>query len=238
MKPFLLEIGCEELPARFIRPAKEGLAKLLKEGLEGLRIGCSGMRLFGTPRRIAALVESMEEKQTETVTVKFGPPAARAYDGEGKPLAVARGFAKSQGVDVSELKVRKKEQADLICVEKVETGRSTLDALADFLPDAIARIPFQKRMKWGKGAFEFGRPLHWVVALLGDETIPFEIAGLMSGNRSKGHRFLSTGDVVITDATRYVDQMRERYVVVDEAERMGMMTEAVRSIEARTGARP
>jgi glycyl-tRNA synthetase beta chain len=236
VRPFLLEIGCEELPARFIKPAKVGLGRLLTEGLASLRIGHSGMRLFGTPRRIVALVEGMEEKQTETKTVKFGPPAARAYDAEGKPLAAAVGFAKSQGVDVSELKVRKKEQADLICVEKVETGRSTRDVLASFLPDAIARIPFQKRMKWGKGTFEFGRPLHWIVALLGDEVIPFEIAGITSGNRSKGHRFLSSGDVVITDVAGYVDQMRERCIVVDENERMAMMTEAVRSIEARTGA--
>jgi glycyl-tRNA synthetase beta chain len=237
VKPFLLEIGCEELPARFIKPAKTGLAKLLKEGLDALRIGHRDVKLFGTPRRIVALVESMEEKQTETVTVKFGPPAARAYDAEGKPLASAVGFAKSQGVDVSELKVRKKENADLLCVEKVETGRSTTEVLAGFLPEAITRIPFQKRMKWGKGTFEFGRPLHWIVALLGDEIIPFEVAGITSGNKTRGHRFLSPGEIVITDVPGYVDRMREGYIIVDEQERTAMMTEAVGSIEARTGAR-
>ena len=194
MKPFLLEVGCEELPARFIRPAKVRARKAPeRRARKAFAIGYGGMRLFATPRRIAVLVENMEEKQTETVTVKFGPPAARAYDAEGKPLAAAIGFAKSQGVDVSELKVRKKENADLICVEKIETGRSTQEVLAEFLPDAIARIPFQKRMKWGKGTFEFGRPLHWIVALFGDEVIPFEVAGIRSGNRSRGHRFLSPG---------------------------------------------
>lgn len=236
MKPFLLEIGCEELPARFIKPAKAGLEKLLKEGLETLRIGYRDMRLFGTPRRIAAVIGNMEEKQTETVTVKFGPPAARAFDAGGKPLAAALGFARSQGVDVSELKVRKKENAELLCVEKVERGGKTTDVLAGFLPDAIARIPFQKRMKWGEGAFEFGRPLHWIVALLGQEIIPFEVAGIKSGNRSRAHRFLAPGDVAVTDVAGYADLMRERYIVVDEQERTAMMTEAVRAIEAKTGA--
>jgi glycyl-tRNA synthetase beta chain len=236
MKPFLLEIGCEELPARFIKPAKAGLEKLLKEGLETLRIGYSDMKLFGTPRRIVAVVGGMEEKQTETVTVKFGPPAARAFDGEGKPLAAATGFARSQGVEVSELKVRKKENAELLCVEKVETGRSTKEVLAEFLPDAVARIPFQKRMKWGKGTFEFGRPLHWIVALLGNDIIPFELADIRSGNTSRGHRFLSRGEVVIDDVAGYVDLMRENHIVVDEQERTAMMTEAIRAIEARTGA--
>jgi glycyl-tRNA synthetase beta chain len=104
MKPsFLLEIGCEELPARFIRPAKEGLFRSLTDGLQALRIGHGDMTLFGTPRRLAVLIADMEEKQTETVTVKFGPPAARAFDEKGAPLPPATGFAKSQGVDVSEL---------------------------------------------------------------------------------------------------------------------------------------
>lgn len=236
MKPFLLEIGTEELPARFIKPAKAGLEKLLKEGLEASRIGFSGMVSFGTPRRIAVLIEAMEEKQTETVIVKFGPPAARAYDAEGKPLPAAIGFAKSQGVDVSELLVRKKDNAELICVEKVEIGKSASDVLSGLLPEAIARIPFQKRMKWGKGGFEFGRPLHWIVALLGDEIVPFEVAGIAAGNRSRGHRFLSVGEVVLNDALTYIDLMRENYIIVDENERMSVMTEAIGAIEARTEA--
>jgi glycyl-tRNA synthetase beta chain len=148
MKPFLLEIGCEELPSRFIRPAKDGLAKALKDGLAGLRIGCGQVRAFGTPRRLAVLIDDVAEKQQESVTIKFGPPADRAFDSQGKPLPPATGFARAQGVDVSELKVRRKDAADLICVEKVEKGSPTVEVLAGFLPDAIARIPFRKKMRW------------------------------------------------------------------------------------------
>ncbi len=237
MKPFLFEIGCEELPARFIRPAEEGLAKALKEGFAGLRIGFGATRVYGTPRRLAALIEDVEEKQRESVTVKFGPPADRAFDKEGKPLPAALGFAKSQGVEVSELKVRKKEAAELLCVEKVEKGSPTVKVLAGFLPDVLARIPFQKKMRWGAGTFEFARPIHWIVALLGDEVIHFEAAGVSSGNASMGHRFLSPGAAPIADASRYVDEMRERRVIVDDGERMNAMKAAIDAIEAKTGAK-
>jgi glycyl-tRNA synthetase beta chain len=237
MRPFLLEIGCEELPARFIKPAKEGLSKLLADGLQTFRIDHSAITLYATPRRLAVLIDQMGEKQTETVTVKFGPPAARAYDETGAALPSALGFAKSLGVDVSELKIRKKDNADLICVEKVEKGLETTVVLAGLLPDVISRIPFQKRMRWGQGTFEFGRPLHWVVALLGSQIIPFEVAGITSGNITRGHRFLSPGDATIKDAGHYLADMKAHYIIVDECERMDMMTEAIRTIEADNGAR-
>jgi glycyl-tRNA synthetase beta chain len=237
VKSFLLEIGCEELPARFIRPAQEGLGKLLEERLQALRIGHGEVALFGTPRRLAVLVGDMEEKQTETTIVKFGPPAARAFDQAGAPLAAALGFAKSQGVDVSELKIRRKEAAELVCVEKVEKGLDSRDALATLLPDVISRIPFQKKMRWGQGAFEFGRPLHWIVALLGSEIVPFEVADIKSGNKTRGHRFLSPGDLTISDAAGYVSYMKARYIIVDEHERRSMMDNAIRTIETEAEAK-
>ena len=107
-------------------------------------------------------------------------------------------------------------------MEKVEKGSPTMDVLAGFLPEAIARIPFQKKMRWGEGTFEFGRPIHWIVALFGDEVIHFDAAGVSSGNVSMGHRFLSAGKTPITDASRYVEEMRSAYVIVDDAERMNV----------------
>ena len=237
MRQLLLEIGCEELPARFIAPAKEGLARLVTDGLSDLHIDCGEARAFGTPRRIALIIDGVAEKQRETVTVKFGPPAARAYDEKGNPTAAAIGFARSQGVDVSELKVRKKESTELLCVEKVETGKSTVDVLAAFLPDAILRIPFQKKMRWGKGGFEFGRPIHWVVALFGKEVIHFNVAGVASGNVSKGHRFLAQRDPVVAEPSRYLGALKSAFVAADENERMSMIAADIRAIEERTGAR-
>ena len=237
MKPLLLEIGCEELPARFIRPAEDGLAKALEEGLASFRIGFGRIRVYGTPRRLACLIDDVEEKQRQSVTIKFGPPAERAFDAQGRPTPAAVGFARSQGVDVSALKVRRKEAAELVCVEKVEKGSPTVEVLAGFLPEAIARIPFQKKMRWGDGAFQFGRPIHWIVALFGGEVIHFDAAGVSSGNASMGHRFLSRGETPITDASLYPEEMKARCVIVDDAERMSAMKAEIRAIEAKTGAR-
>ena len=237
MKPFLLEIGTEELPARFIKPAKEALNKLMEEVLETARLGHGPITVFGTPRRLAVLVDDVEEGQKEMVNIKFGPPAARAFDGEGKPLPAAVGFAKSQGVDVSELKVLKKDKAELLAIEKIEKGRGALEVLPCLLADMIGHIPFQKKMRWGKGEFEFARPLHWLVALLGSETVPFTVAGIESGNASRGHRFLSSGPVIIADPSSYVDLLRQNHIIVDEAERMSMMRAGIAAIEKEAGGR-
>ncbi len=233
MKPFLFEIGVEELPARFIQPAKEGLLKLLEESLAAAHIEHGPITIYGTPRRIALLIDAMAETQKDVVMVKYGPPAARAFDAEGKPQPAAAGFAKSQGVDVSELKIVKKDTNELVCVEKLEKGKNSLEVLPDLLAALIPRIPFPKRMRWGLGEFEFARPIQWLVALFGEAVIPLTVAGITSGNISRGHRFLSKGAVPIAHPSRYVEELKAAHVVVNEEERLATMTEGIRVIEGR-----
>lgn len=231
MKPFLFEIGVEELPARFIQPAKEGLLKALNESLDAARLDHGPITIYATPRRIAVLVDDMSETQRDIVTIKYGPPAAKAFDGAGKPLPAATGFAKSQGVDVSELKIRKKEANELICVEKMETGKSSLEVLPELLGGLIGRIPFPKRMRWGAGDFEFARPIQWLLALLGTTVIPFSIAGITSGNTSRGHRFLAKSLITVPDPPCYLEELKSAYVIVNEQERLAIMMEGIRAVE-------
>jgi glycyl-tRNA synthetase beta chain len=231
VKPFLFEIGVEELPARFIAPAKEGLLKLLEESLAAARIEHGPITIYGTPRRIVLLIDTMAETQKDAVMVKYGPPASRAFDAEGKPQPAAAGFAKSQGVDVSELKIAKKDTNELVCVEKLEKGKSSLEVLPDLLAALIPRIPFPKRMRWGLGEFEFARPIQWLVALFGEAVIPLTVAGITSGAISRGHRFLSKGPVPITHPSRYVEELKAAYVAVNEEERLSTMMEGIRAIE-------
>ena len=232
MKPFLLEIGVEELPARFIRPAKNSLAKLLDAALASTRIGHSDLRVYGTPRRLAILIDGMEEQQNQGVTVKWGPPASKAFDQAGNPLPSAIGFAKSQGVQVADLKIAKKDTADLVCIEKVETGSPVKDILPSLIADIIPRILFQKRMRWGSGSFEFARPIRWLVCLYGTDVIPFSVAGIESGNVSQGHRFLSAGgSVTIPSPDQYIEHLRQASVVVKEEERLDMMVAGIKSLE-------
>lgn len=232
MKPFLLEIGVEELPARFILPAKETLAKLLSAAFASARIAHSDLRVFGTPRRLGVLIDEIEEQQGQSVTVKWGPPASKAFDQDGNPLPSAIGFAKSQGVQVADLKIAKKDTADLVCVEKVENGSSVKEILPNLVADVIPRIPFQKKMRWGSGAFEFARPIRWLVCLYGTDVIPFSLAGIESGNVSQGHRFLSAGgSVELFSPDQYIEHLRHAFVVVKEEERLAMMAAGVKSLE-------
>ena len=197
------------------------------------RIEHGPITIYGTPRRIALLIDAMAETQKDVVIVKYGPPAARAFDAEGKPQPAAIGFAKSQGVDVSELKIVKKDTNELVCVEKLEKGKNSLEVLPDLLAALIPRIPFPKRMRWGLGEFEFARPIQWLVALFGEAVIPLTVAGITSGNISRGHRFLSKGAVPIAHPSRYVEELKAAYVVVNEEERLATMMEGIRTIEGR-----
>jgi glycyl-tRNA synthetase beta chain len=235
VKPFLFEIGVEELPARFIRPAKEGLRKLVEEGLAAFHIEHGPITIYGTPRRIALLIDAMAETQKDVVTVKYGPPAARAFDAEGKPQPAAIGFAKSQGIDVSELKIVKKDTNELVAVEKLEKGKNSVEVLPDLLAGLIPRIPFQKRMRWGLGEFEFARPIQWLVCLFGESVIPLTVAGITGGDTSRGHRFLAKGPVHVSHPSRYVDELKAACVVVNEEERLATMMEGIREIESKAG---
>lgn len=235
LETLLIEIGTEEIPARFIEPAKEGLSRLLSEGLAASRISFGEMVVQGTPRRLSALVYNVAEKQEETVIVKFGPPVNRAFDESGNPNKAAVGFAKSQGVAVEELKKIEKEGVEFIAVEKKETGRETALVLPDLLRDVIGRVPYQKKMRWGGESFEFARPVQWVLALLGTKTLAFQVADVQSGNTTEGHRFLGRGPLVIDHPDAYRSALRGHYVILDEKDRLAVIMEGIERIEKEVG---
>jgi glycyl-tRNA synthetase beta chain len=158
VKTLLLEIGTEEIPARFTEPEKEGLLKLLQDGFTFSRLSFGDINIQTTPRRIAAIVADVAEKQEETTTIKFGPPLNRAYDESGSPTKAATGFAKSQGVAVEDLKRGIKDGVEFITVEKLETGKQAIEILPDLLQDIIAKIPFQKKMRWARRALNSQGP--------------------------------------------------------------------------------
>ena len=202
MKTFLLEIGTEEIPARFLEPAKEGLRKLLEDGFAQSRITFGNINIQATPRRMMALIDNVSEKQDETTIIKFGPPLNRAYDESGAPTKAATGFAKSQGVGPEELKKGVKDGVEFVTVEKFEKGKETINVLQELLPDIITKIPFQKKMRWGAGTFEYARPIQWVLCLFGDVPVEFTVADVKSGNTTWCHRFLSNGQVTIRESGR------------------------------------
>jgi len=235
MSDFLLEVGTEEIPARFLETAKEGLHKLLKDSLAAAMIASGASEVYATPRRIAAIIKDVAEKQEEGVSVKFGPPYNRAFDAEGKPTPAATGFAKSQGVTLDDLKKGVKDGVEFVAVEKKEGGKATIDVLPAILKDAVSRIPFQKRMRWGRESFEFARPIQWIVALLGESVVEFDIADVKSGRTTLAHRFLSQGPIELRNPAEYIDKLRENFILLKEDERLAVIRQGIAKIEKETG---
>ena len=230
----LLEIGTEEIPARFLEPAKDGFGKLIRDALVQSRITFGDMNIQATPRRMVLFLQNVAEKQEETVTIKFGPPYNRAYDESGAPTKAAIGFAKSQGVEVGALTRGIKDGVEFITVEKLEKGIETVKVLPEILPDCISKIPFQKKMRWGAVNFEYARPIQWILCLFGGTAVEFSVADVASSNVTYCHRFLSTGPVTIYNPLEYVDVLRKNHIIVNEDERMDIIRKGITRIEETT----
>lgn len=233
----LLEIGCEELPARFMPGALRQLEEAARAGLEALRLGHGPVRTVGTPRRLALLVEGLAPQQEEQVLEAKGPSARVAFDAEGRPTKAAEGFARSQGVPVEALEVRETPQGPYVFAVRREPGRPAADVLAEWLPGLVGRLQFPKSMRWTSTPIRFARPIRWLVALLDGEVIPFERDGLASSRHSRGHRLLAPGPVEIPHASLYIQRLREAAVVVDPEERRRLIWEQAQAVAAGLGGR-
>lgn len=219
MNNLLLEIGTEEIPARFLPDAIAQLRDRASQLFEGHYIEHSDIRAYATPRRLALIARGVSPFQKDTVKEIIGPPAKAAFDTEGKPTMAALGFAKSRGIDVSELKIRRTEKGDYVVAEMREKGKETKTILPELLKRLILSISLPKSMRWGDGNLRFVRPIHWILALYGNDVIPFEIDGIKSGNITKGHRFLSPASFAIKEINSYGNLLENNYVIIDQDER-------------------
>jgi glycyl-tRNA synthetase beta chain len=216
---FFLEIGTEEIPASYIQPALDAMATMINKFLSARRIDHGTIRTMATPRRLVWVIKDVAEKQEAQTVEITGPPKDVAFDEAGNPTQAAVGFAKSQGVRPEELQVKQTSKGEYVIVSRHEAGASTAELLSGVLADLIGNIPFPKSMRWGDLKVTFARPIHWIVALLGQEVVPFTYGNVTSGSTSYGHRFMSPGPFEVTDINGYVDALRERFVIVDIEER-------------------
>ena len=208
-----IEIGCEEIPARFLTGGIEELTRQLKAVLDSGGITYGDIRSAGTPRRIAISLADCLERQPDKTIEKTGPAKSMAYDDNGNPTKAVIGFAKGQGVEVEDLIVQSTPKGEYLAVKKTIHGRDTIEILAESLPGIIESMHWPKSMKWGTLASRFVRPVQWIVALFDGATIDFEIFGLKSGNESKGHRFLSPAFVEVTGFDDYISKLRGSNVI-------------------------
>lgn len=232
-RDFLLEIGLEEMPARFIQDALDQLKAKLDEWLKEHGLEFTELAGYATPRRLAILVKELAERQGDRVEVVRGPAKKIALDEEGNWTKAALGFARSQGVDVAELTFREVKGVEYIFVEKKIKGLET-EALLSQIKELITGLSFPKHMRWGAYDLRFVRPIRWLVALFGETIIPMEITGIRSGNVTWGHRFLGE-KISLNEPKEYVEALRREYVIASIEERREMIVNQLDSLAKERG---
>ena len=222
-KDLLLEIGTEEVPAHVMPHLLADLKRLAGDLLAEHRLGYEGLRTIGTPRRSALLVTGLAERQEDVSTETRGPSVDIAFDAEGNPTKAGAGFARGQGIDPAELIQRD----GYVYASVHEKGAETATLLAELLPELIRAIPLPNSMRWGDLDFRFIRPIRWIVALYGNEVVPFTLANVASGNASRGHRTLAPEEFIIASPADYEAACEKAYIIVDPERRRAMICEQI-----------
>jgi len=229
---FLLEIGVEELPASDLDSALEQLRKNVPAWLDGLHLEHGDVRVSGTPRRLAVFVETLAARQPDREDLVKGPPAERAFGPDGVPTPAAIGFAKGKGLMPKDLEVREMDGGKYAVAVVKQAGRPSHAVLSEALPGLVAGIKFDKSMRWNASNVAFSRPLRWLVALLGEAVVPFEYAGLRSGNVSKGLRPYGSPEIRLASAKSYFDAIKKNGILLDVDERKKFIEAEVKKLAA------
>ncbi len=238
----LFEIGTEELPPAFVRPALEQLGSSVAQELDRVGIGHGEICAVGTPRRLVLTIRDLADKAEDSRDTVFGPPVSAAYDQAGVPTKAALGFAKSQGAEVGDLKRATKGKGEYVCVDRVQQGEPTVDHLNPILRNALAAgITFPKTMRWEPEGVRFARPVRWMTLVVNGKTCAdssgnrFRWAGIEAGNMTRGHRFLGSQSIKVTSVDRYLKDLKRNFVIVDHGERGQRIRELVDEAAASAG---
>ncbi|MEW6108346.1 MAG: glycine--tRNA ligase subunit beta [Nitrospirota bacterium] len=223
----LLEIGTEEIPARFLAGAIANLKETAVKVFEENRLGYGDIHTFATPRRLALIIKGVERFQKDSIKEVFGPSKKAAFDDNGNPTKAATGFANSLGIDVSSLKIKNKGKGEYVVAVIEEKGVEAGAVLAEVLKKIILSLHFPKSMRWGNTRISFVRPIHWILAIFGSEIVNFELDGIKSSNLTRGHRFLSPAAFQIKDISSYKSLLENNFVLVDQEKRKSLTRKAI-----------
>jgi len=231
MPDLLIEIGCEEIPARMLDTAREEFARRVTDLLERERLTVqraeAAVSSFSTPRRLAVWARHVSSRQPDIEEQLIGPATKVAYK-DGNPTPAAEAFARKAGVDIGKLDKITNPKGEYIAATVVRNGRSAADILAEALPKELNALYWAKNMYWRANKPErFVRPVRWIVGLLDNDVLPLEYAGIKAGNRSRGHRILVSAPVTISGPNEYVEELKASKVVAEPAERQNRIRKAL-----------
>jgi glycyl-tRNA synthetase beta chain len=226
MPQVLFELGCEELPATFVRKAYEQLAAEILSRLDDAGVSHGAATAMGTPRRLIVSIEDVSERQPDRTTAQRGPGLKGAYDAEGNPTQALQGFCRGQGVDPSQVR----KEGDYVWIDKTAPGKPTHELLAEILPAAVRALTFDKSMRWGSSRMRFARPIRWFLAAFDGGVVEFQIEGVKSGLMSRGHRFNHPEEFQATSLYALLAGLRGRDVEPDPAIREARIREGAERV--------
>jgi glycyl-tRNA synthetase beta chain len=236
--PLLLEIGTEEIPARFLPTAISELRETAAKTFDIYRISCQEIKTFATPRRLVLMITGVSPMQQDITREVFGPSKKAAFDEQGQPTKAATGFAHSLGIKTSDLAIRTKGKGEFVTAVIEEKGLDTRAVLPEILKKIILTLHFPKSMRWGDGNLLFVRPIHWIVSLFGPDTVLFEIDGIKSSNMTRGHRFLSPASFQIRDILSYMNLLENNFVILDQEKRDSIIRKGITALAAKVNGEP
>ncbi|MFB8791558.1 MAG: glycine--tRNA ligase subunit beta [Potamolinea sp.] len=238
MPNFLLEVGTEELPASFVDQAIAQWKLRLPQSLDEHFLTPEAIKIYGTPRRLAVLIEGLPIQQADREEEVKGPPASTAFK-DGKPTPAVQGFARKQGVELDTLEVRNTDKGEFVFALKKISGRPVTEILTQLIPKWIFELQGKRFMRWGDGETKFSRPIRWLVALLDKDILPIELVSgsetVKSDRVSYAHRVLHPELVTIPQASDYVQSLHSAYVAVESEERRGKIQEQVKAAADKLG---
>ncbi|OQY42864.1 MAG: glycine--tRNA ligase subunit beta [Fusobacteriia bacterium 4572_74] len=223
----LLEIGMEEIPARFLKPALNDLEKNIKIYLKENRVAFEEIKTYGTPRRLVLSILNLAEKQEDLNILNQGPAKHIAFGSNGDLTKAGMGFVKSQGIEATDLEIIETSKGEYIAAKKFVKGKETKTLLPEALKGLIEGLTFPKSMKWSDKKMKFARPIQWILALSDNDLVEFEVEGYKSGRISRGHRFFGEKEFTINNIDDYFIKIRDNNVIIDIEERKNMIVEMI-----------
>lgn len=213
-----VELGLEELPAGEVLPTVEQLRDGLKKRLAEAEIPSGEPKIYATPRRVAVVIPDVLAQQEDRTVEVAGPPVKAAFK-DGEPTKAALGFAKQQGLEVSQLVKKDTPKGEYLYAVVQQKGQATARLLPKMIEDTLAGLTFKRSMRWAHGEVAFSRPIQWLVGLFGGEVLPVVYADVASGRESRGHRFLAPERFLVENAAQWERELLSRHVIADVAAR-------------------
>ena len=216
---YLIEVGVEELPSSYIRNALNAFKDLVEKALNEENLGFDHIDAYATPRRLSLMIHGIDATQGDIEDWVKGPAKKIAYKDDGSVNKPLEGFMRSQNVTEADLEVRELKGNEYIYAHIHKAGASAESILAEIIPNAIRHIPFPKNMRWGGKNLRFARPIRWILSMLNDRIVDFDLEGIALSNVTRGHRFLGSSHIEIKDVRDYEEALEKNFVILDQDKR-------------------